>query len=66
MECKLHLVALHMTGGVPEDRHDLIRLATGESFVRPDCLPESAPGSECTGSDCSGCATGFDDWPSED
>ena len=29
------LVALHMMGGVPEDRQDLIRLANGESFVRP-------------------------------
>ena len=29
------LIALHLTGGVPETRQDLIRLATGESFVRP-------------------------------
>ena len=29
------LVALHLTGGVPETRQDLIRLATGESLVRP-------------------------------
>ena len=48
------LVALHMSGGVPEDRQE------------PDCLPQSDPGSECTGSACSGCATGVDDWSSED
>ena len=29
------LVALHLTGGVPETRQELIRLATGESCVRP-------------------------------
>ena len=29
------LVALHLSGEVPEDRHDLNRLSTGESFVRP-------------------------------
>ena len=29
------LVALHLIGGVPETRQDLIRLATGESCVRP-------------------------------
>ena len=43
------LVALHLSGGVPEDREDLIRLATGESFVRPTAFhgvtPEpNAPG----------------------
>ena len=37
------LVALHMTGGVPEDRHDLIRLATGESFVRPTAFQRVHP-----------------------
>ena len=61
------LVALHLSGGVPEDREDLIRLATGESFVRPTTyLPQSDPGAECTGSACAGCATGGDDWSSED
>ncbi|CAE7207760.1 unnamed protein product [Symbiodinium sp. CCMP2592] len=29
------LVALRLIGGVPENRQDLIRLATGESLVRP-------------------------------
>ena len=29
------LVALHLMGELPETRQDLIRLATGESFVRP-------------------------------
>ncbi|OLQ14845.1 hypothetical protein AK812_SmicGene951 [Symbiodinium microadriaticum] len=37
------LVALHMTGGVPEDRQDLIRLATGESFVRPTAFQRVNP-----------------------
>ena len=37
------LVALHMTGGVPEDRQDLIRLATGESFVRPTAFQRVYP-----------------------
>ena len=60
------LVALHMTGGVPEDRQDLIQTGDWRIFRSPDCLPESEPGSECTGSAGSGCATGVDDWPSED
>ena len=33
------LIALHLTEGIPEDRHGLIRLATGESFVRPTAFP---------------------------
>ena len=37
------LVALHMNGGVPEDRQDLIRLATGESFVRPTAFQRVHP-----------------------
>ena len=37
------LVALHLTGGVPEDRQDLIRLATGESFVRPTAFQRVHP-----------------------
>ena len=37
------LVALHMTGGVPVDRQDLIRLATGESFVRPTAFQRVNP-----------------------
>ena len=37
------LVALHMMGGVPEDRQDLIRLATGESFVRPTAFQRVTP-----------------------
>ena len=37
------LVALHMMGGVPEDRQDLIRLATGESFVRPTAFQRVNP-----------------------
>ena len=37
------LVALHMNGGVPEDRQDLIRLATGESFVRPTAFQRVTP-----------------------
>ena len=40
------LIALHLTGGVPETRQDLIRLATGESFVRPTAFERvtAAPG----------------------
>ena len=40
------LVALHLLGGVPETRQDLIRLATGESFVRPTAFVRvtAAPG----------------------
>ena len=40
------LVALHLIGGVPETRQDLIRLATGESFVRPTAFVRvnAAPG----------------------
>ena len=37
------LVALHMNGGVPEDRQDLIRLAHGESFVRPTAFQRVHP-----------------------
>ena len=37
------LVALHLSGGVPEDRQDLIRLATGESFVRPTTFHRVTP-----------------------
>ena len=37
------LVALHMNGGVPEDRQDLIRLANGESFVRPTAFQRVHP-----------------------
>ena len=37
------LVALHLSGGVPEDREDLIRLATGESFVRPSTFHRVTP-----------------------
>ena len=37
------LVALHMNGGVPEDRQDLVRLATGESFVRPTAFQRVHP-----------------------
>ena len=37
------LVALHMSGGVPEDRQDLIRLATGESFVRQTVFHRVTP-----------------------
>ena len=40
------LVALHLIGAVPETRQDLIRLATGESFVRPTAFVRvtAAPG----------------------
>ena len=40
------LIALHLTGGVPETRQDLTRLATGESFVRPTAFERvtAAPG----------------------
>ena len=40
------LVALHLTGDLPETRQDLIRLATGESFVRPTAFTRvtAAPG----------------------
>ena len=40
------LIALHLTVGVPETRQDLIRLATGESFVRPTAFERvtAAPG----------------------
>ena len=41
------LVALHLAGRVPEDREDLIRLATGESFVRPTAFTRVTPRSEC-------------------
>ena len=40
------LVAPHLTESIPEDRLDLIRLATGESFVRPTAFHRvtAAPG----------------------
>ena len=38
------LVALHLTEGIPEDRHDLIRLATGEPFVRPTAFHQVTGG----------------------
>ena len=40
------LVALRLTGELPETRQDLIRLATGESFVRPTAFTRvtAAPG----------------------
>ena len=40
------LIALHLAGGVPETRQDLIRLATVESFVRPTAFERvtAAPG----------------------
>ena len=39
-------MALHLTGDLPETRQDLIRLATGESFVRPTAFTRvtAAPG----------------------
>ncbi|CAE7406577.1 unnamed protein product [Symbiodinium sp. CCMP2456] len=37
------LVALHLAGRVPEDREDLIRLATGESIVRPTAFTRVTP-----------------------
>ena len=43
------LVALHMNGGVPEDRQDLIRLANGESFVRPTACQRVHPDSNAPG-----------------
>ena len=43
------LVALHLSGGVPEDRQDLIRLATGESFVRPTTFHRATPDSNAPG-----------------
>ena len=36
-------IALHASGGVPKDREDLIRLATGESFVRPTAFTRVTP-----------------------
>ena len=43
------LVALHASGGVPEDREDLIRLATGESFVRPTAFTRVTPDPRAAG-----------------
>ena len=37
------LVALHLTGALPEAREDLVRLATGESFVRPTTFARVRP-----------------------
>ena len=43
------LVALHVSGGAPEDRADLIRLATGESFVRPTAFTRVTPDPNAAG-----------------
>ncbi|CAE7362841.1 unnamed protein product, partial [Symbiodinium sp. CCMP2456] len=43
------LVALHGFGGVPEDRLDLIRPATGESFVRPTAFARVRPDPNAAG-----------------
>ena len=43
------LVALHLSGGVPEDREDLIRLATGETFVRPTAFTRVHPAPNAAG-----------------
>ena len=60
------LVALHMMGGVPEDRQDLIRLATGESFVRPTAFQRVTPDPNAPGVLILDVPPGVDDWPSED
>ena len=46
------LVAPHLTESIPEDRLDLIRLATGESFRSPDCLSSSDCCTWCKCLDC--------------
>ena len=37
------LVSLHLTEKLPEGREDLVRLATGESFVRPTVFTRVTP-----------------------
>ncbi|CAE7396972.1 yqkD [Symbiodinium sp. CCMP2456] len=43
------LVALHLSAGIPDNREDLIRLATGESFVRPTAFTRVHPDPNAAG-----------------
>ena len=54
------LVALHLTGARPEGREDLVRLATGESFVRPTAFTRVRP--EAGHCECLGRGSRYWEW----